>query len=103
MDIEVSTLLKKEFPVSLAYTDKSVLTASYKKLMGRLAALVHIAPAIPAIQRITGQNATVLGAHSECEFVPDLFTCALADLEKWGEKQATPVLHQLFSFKTTFN
>ena len=84
MSLAIPHFLGQVFPTSRAFPDRPVWKMSHQRLMERLAALVHLAPALPAMQKITGETVALLGGASiTWDFVPDLFKCPVSDLVKW--------------------
>ena len=79
MNSALKSLFESEFSV-----EQGNWESSYKTLMGRLAAFVHLAPATTsAMEQITGTSKQVLGGYSDQDCLVDLCTVSASELVRW--------------------
>ena len=82
METTIPLFIEAEFPTSQEFQDKDAWWIHYKKLQERMAAFVHLAPAMRTMKQITGESEDVQGGFSANDFLPDLLTCSVSDLER---------------------
>ena len=74
--------------------EKKDWKASYARLIERLATYVHMAPSV-TMEKITVESTNVLGGFSRTDYLPDLLTCSVSDLEAWKKSSQTGSLNAI--------